>query len=218
MKQVNGKISQIIGPVVDVQFPADHLPRIHEAVVIERDDAHNLIAEVQQHLGENTVRCVAMESTDGLRRGMNVEAQGSPITMPVGEQVKGRLMNVCGEPIDGMEPMKRDGALPIHREAPKFDELTPAQEVLYTGIKVIDLIEPYAKMSPLDIDEANKAFKKVYDKAKDECDKMLELKLNEIEEGYQRYLSGDNDQINTPDAGDDDMEISHDAEVEALFN
>ena len=80
------------------------------------------------------------------------------------------------------------------------------------------LIEPYAKMSPLDIDEANKAFKKVYDKAKDECDKMLELKLNEIEEGYQRYLSGDNDQINTPDAGDDDMEISHDAEVEALFN
>ncbi|MCR5314166.1 MAG: F0F1 ATP synthase subunit beta [Bacteroidaceae bacterium] len=145
MKQVIGKISQIIGPVVYVQFPPDNLPRIHEAVIIERDDAHKLIAEVQQHLGENTVRCVAMESTDGLRRGMIVEAQGQPITMPVGDQVKGRLMNVCGEPIDGMESMSREGSLPIHREAPKFDELTPAQEVLYTGIKVIDLIEPYAK-------------------------------------------------------------------------
>jgi F-type H+-transporting ATPase subunit beta len=104
-----------------------------------------LVIEVQQHLGENTVRCVAMESTDGLRRGMEVAALGHPITMPTGEQVKGRLMNVSGDPIDGMEPLSRQGALPIHREAPKFDQLSPAQEVLHTGIKVIDLIEPYAK-------------------------------------------------------------------------
>ena len=104
-----------------------------------------MVVEVQQHLGENTVRCVAMESTDGLRRGMEVVALGRPITMPVGNQVKGRLMNVSGDAIDGMEEMNREGALPIHREAPKFEELSPAQEVLYTGIKVIDLIEPYAK-------------------------------------------------------------------------
>ena len=104
-----------------------------------------MVVEVQQHLGENTVRCVAMESTDGLKRGMEVVALGRPITMPVGDQVKGRLMNVSGDAIDGMEEMNREGALPIHREAPKFEELSPAQEVLYTGIKVIDLIEPYAK-------------------------------------------------------------------------
>ena len=128
MEQIKGKISQIIGPVVDVQFSAEKLPRIHDALT-----------------GENTVRCVAMESTDGLRRGMEVAALGRPITMPVGNQVKGRLMNVSGDAIDGMEEMSREGALPIHREAPKFEELSPAQEVLYTGIKVIDLIEPYAK-------------------------------------------------------------------------
>jgi len=157
MEQLKGKISQIIGPVVDVQFSAEKLPRIHDALTIERYNdtnaadseqkahAKRLVVEVQQHLGENTVRCVAMESTDGLRRGMEVSALGHPITMPVGEQVKGRLMNVSGDPIDGMEEMNREGALPIHREAPKFDELLPAQEVLYTGIKVIDLIEPYAK-------------------------------------------------------------------------
>ena len=157
MEQLKGKISQIIGPVVDVQFSAEKLPRIHDALTIERYSETNaadseqkahakrLVVEVQQHLGENTVRCVAMESTDGLRRGMEVSALGHPITMPVGEQVKGRLMNVSGDPIDGMEELNREGALPIHREAPKFDELLPAQEVLYTGIKVIDLIEPYAK-------------------------------------------------------------------------
>lgn len=145
MEQLKGKISQIIGPVVDVQFGAEKLPRIHDALTIERASGRRLVVEVQQHLGENTVRCVAMESTDGLRRGMEVAALGRPITMPTGEQVKGRLMNVSGDPIDGMEDMDREGALPIHREAPKFDELSPAQEVLYTGIKVIDLIEPYAK-------------------------------------------------------------------------
>ena len=145
MEQIKGKISQIIGPVVDVQFSAEKLPRIHDALTIERAEGRRMVVEVQQHLGENTVRCVAMESTDGLRRGMEVVALGRPITMPVGEQVKGRLMNVSGDAIDGMEEMNREGALPIHREAPKFEELSPAQEVLYTGIKVIDLIEPYAK-------------------------------------------------------------------------
>ena len=145
MEQLKGKITQIIGPVVDVHFPAEKLPRIHDALTIERTGAVRLVIEVQQHLGENTVRCVAMESTDGLRRGMEVAALGHPITMPTGEQVKGRLMNVSGDPIDGMEPLSRQGALPIHREAPKFDQLSPAQEVLHTGIKVIDLIEPYAK-------------------------------------------------------------------------
>ena len=145
MEQIKGKISQIIGPVVDVQFSAEKLPRIHDALTIEREEGRRMVVEVQQHLGENTVRCVAMESTDGLRRGMEVAALGRPITMPVGNQVKGRLMNVSGDAIDGMEEMSREGALPIHREAPKFEELSPAQEVLYTGIKVIDLIEPYAK-------------------------------------------------------------------------
>lgn len=145
MERIQGKISQIIGPVVDVQFGEERLPRIHDALTIERENGRRLVVEVQQHLGENTVRCVAMEGTDGLRRGMEAVALGRPITMPVGEQVKGRLMNVSGDPIDGMEEMSRENALPIHREAPKFDELSPAQEVLYTGIKVIDLIEPYAK-------------------------------------------------------------------------
>ena len=134
MEQIKGKISQIIGPVVDVQFSAEKLPRIHDALTIERAEGRRMVVEVQQHLGE-----------DGLRRGMEVVALGRPITMPVGEQVKGRLMNVSGDAIDGMEEMNREGALPIHREAPKFEELSPAQEVLYTGIKVIDLIEPYAK-------------------------------------------------------------------------
>ena len=145
MELIKGKISQIIGPVVDVQFSAERLPRIHDALTIERQQGRRMVIEVQQHLGENTVRCVAMESSDGLKRGMEVVALGRPITMPVGEQVKGRLMNVSGDAIDGMEEMSREGALPIHREAPKFEELSPAQEVLYTGIKVIDLIEPYAK-------------------------------------------------------------------------
>ena len=114
-------------------------------MAIDRPDGKRLIVEVQQHIGENTVRTVAMDTTDGLRRGIEAVALGSPITMPTGEQVKGRLMNVTGDAIDGIQPLSRDGALPIHREPPKFEELTTTQEVLYTGIKVIDLLEPYAK-------------------------------------------------------------------------
>ena len=112
---------------------------------IRRDNGKILIVEVQQHIGENTVRTVAMDSTDGLRRGMEAVSHFSPITMPVGEQIKGRLMNVVGDAIDGMKPLDEKGAYPIHREPPKFDELTTVQEVLYTGIKVIDLLEPYSK-------------------------------------------------------------------------
>ena len=150
MGELKGYVSQVIGPVVDVRFEGEQdqptrLPRIHDAMALSRPDGKQLIVEVQQHIGENTVSTVAMDTTDGLRRGMEAIALGSPINMPTGEQVKGRLMNVTGDAIDGMSPLNRDGALPIHREPPKFEELTTTQEVLYTGIKVIDLLEPYAK-------------------------------------------------------------------------
>ncbi len=149
MSKIIGHISQVIGPVVDVFFDgADaemKLPAIHEALEVKRRDGRTLIIEVQQHIGENTVRTVAMDSTDGLQRGMKVRPTGAPITMPVGEQIKGRLLNVVGESIDGMKELDRNGAYSIHREPPKFEELTTVQEVLFTGIKVIDLLEPYAK-------------------------------------------------------------------------
>ena len=145
-----GRISQIIGPVVDIRFATPQasglkLPHIHEALEVVREGGKRLTLEVQQHIGENTVRCIAMDSTDGLRRGMKAHATGKAITMPTGNQVKGRLMNVIGEPVDGMKPLSKEGALPIHRQPPKFDELEPAREILPTGIKVIDLLEPYAK-------------------------------------------------------------------------
>ncbi|MBP1615470.1 MAG: atpD [Bacteroidetes bacterium] len=149
MSQIIGHISQVIGPVVDVFFDGSEtdlmLPSIHEALEIKRPNGKKLIVEVQQHIGENTVRTVAMDSTDGLQRGMKVVPTHSPITMPVGAQIKGRLMNVVGESIDGMKDLNRKGAYPIHRDPPKFEDLTTVQEVLFTGIKVIDLLEPYSK-------------------------------------------------------------------------
>lgn len=151
MSQQTGHISQVIGPVVDVVFEnlnpeeAMQLPHIHDALTIRRKDGRTLVVEVQQHIGEDTVRTVAMDRTDGLQRGMKVVPTGSPITMPTGDQIKGRMMNVTGDSIDGMPELDRTGAYPIHREAPKFDELSTTQEVLYTGIKVIDLLEPYMK-------------------------------------------------------------------------
>jgi F-type H+-transporting ATPase subunit beta len=149
MSDIKGTISQVIGPVVDVHFEEKEgkivLPRIHDAMEIRRPDGKLMIVEVQQHIGENTVRTVAMDSTDGLRRGMDAVSHGMPITMPVGDQDKGRLMNVTGNPIDGMSELDRTGALPIHREPPKFDELITTREMLHTGIKVIDLLEPYSK-------------------------------------------------------------------------
>ena len=143
-----GHISQIIGPVVDVHFSLSDkqesaLPAIHEALEVRRDSGRPLIVEVQQHIGEDTVRCVAMDSTDGLRRGLEAVTTGSPVTMPSGAQIRGRVMNVVGDTIDGLGDLDRSGSLPIHREAPEFSELTTSQEVLFTGIKVIDLLEPY---------------------------------------------------------------------------
>ena len=142
-----GKVSQVIGPVVDVTFEGEDvlLPEIHYALEIERP-GHNLILEVQQHIGEDTLRCIAMDSTDGIRRGELVKNLGGPITMPIGEKIKGRLFNVIGEAIDGIGVVeKTKDAYSIHRNPPKFDELSVETEVLYTGIKVIDLIEPYPK-------------------------------------------------------------------------
>ncbi|MDR1003507.1 MAG: F0F1 ATP synthase subunit beta [Prevotellaceae bacterium] len=144
-----GHISQVIGPVVDIYFEGTdtevQLPGIHDALEIKRSNGKHLIVEVQQHIGENTVRTVAMDSTDGLQRGMKVHPMGGAITMPIGDQIKGRVLNVVGDSIDGMRDLNREGAYPIHREPPKFEDLTTVQEVLYTGIKVIDLLEPYSK-------------------------------------------------------------------------
>ena len=150
MPDLKGYISQIIGPVVDVHSDLTEgshslLPSIHDALTVLRPDGRTLILEVQQHIGEDTVRTVAMDSTDGLRRGLEVGCTGSPVSMPVGEQIRGRVMNVVGEVIDGMKTLDMKGAFPIHREPPKFEDLATSQEVLYTGIKVIDLLEPYLK-------------------------------------------------------------------------
>ena len=143
-----GKISQIIGPVIDVVFEGENisLPKIYDSMKVTRPDGQEVILEVQQHTGENTVRSIAMDSTDGLQRGQEVSLLGSPIKMPKGK-VFGRLFNVIGDPIDGMEQMPKDGdnGSPIHKPAPEFDQLSTSTEPLYTGIKVIDLIEPYSK-------------------------------------------------------------------------
>jgi F-type H+/Na+-transporting ATPase subunit beta len=147
MKKVTGQIIQIVGAVVDVSFDLEKsaLPSILDALVITRESGERLIVECQQHIGENTIRCISMDSTDGLTRGMKVEGLGKPISMPIGEQVKGRLMNVVGEGIDGIQALSFEGSMPIHRSAPAYEDLTTETEVLFTGIKVIDLIEPYAK-------------------------------------------------------------------------
>ncbi|MCD8312845.1 MAG: F0F1 ATP synthase subunit beta [Bacteroidales bacterium] len=149
---MEGHVTQVIGPVVDVYFALpeaensrESLPSIYDALEIIRDDGRKLTLEVQQHLGEDTVRALAMDSTDGLQRGTKVTCTGKPIAMPVGEQIRGRVLNVTGDCIDGMEELSREHTLPIHRESPKFEDLTTSQEVLYTGIKVIDLLEPYLK-------------------------------------------------------------------------
>jgi F-type H+-transporting ATPase subunit beta len=143
-----GKIKQIIGPVVDVAFDSagSSLPKILNALTINREDGQKIVLEVQQHLGEDAVRAIAMDSTDGLYRGMEVVDNGAPITMPVGESIKGRLFNVIGEAIDGIDvKVNREGGYPIHRMPPAYEDLSTSAEVLFTGIKVIDLLEPYAK-------------------------------------------------------------------------
>ena len=147
MANKTGVISQVIGPVVDVTFDSagTDMPNILDALEIKRPDGTVLVVECQQHIGENTVRAIAMDSTDGLQRGMEVVATGQPIVMPVGDQIRGRLMNVTGIPIDGIGPLDKKGGYPIHRKPPKYEDLSTEKEVLYTGIKVIDLIEPYSK-------------------------------------------------------------------------
>ena len=143
----NGKIAQVIGPVVDVSF-SDHggkLPNILDALIVTKPNGTQVILECQKHVGEDTVRTVAMDSTDGLSRGMEVVSTGSPIRMPVGEQIRGRLFNVVGEAIDGIGTVGKEGGYSIHRDPPRFEDLSTANEILFTGIKVIDLIEPYSK-------------------------------------------------------------------------
>ena len=148
MSKVTGKVLQIVGPVIDVEFEAGvELPKIYDSLEIKRNDDSVLVLEVQSHIGENAVRTIAMDSSDGLSRGTEVNATGAPIQVPIGENVYGRLFNVIGDAIDGLGNLPKSGkdGLPIHREAPKFEDLSTSTEVLFTGIKVIDLIEPYAK-------------------------------------------------------------------------
>jgi F-type H+-transporting ATPase subunit beta len=148
-KQSIGKVVQVIGPVLDVQFDPENLPEIYNAVELEwtgdDGDAHRLVCEVAQHIGRHQVRAVAMDSTDGVRRGMDVRDTGQAISVPVGEAALGRILNVLGEPVDEAGPVEVAERWPIHRESPKFVDLEPKTEIFETGIKVIDLIAPYVK-------------------------------------------------------------------------
>ncbi len=147
MADLYGEIVQVIGPVVDINFSqaGAGLPNIHDALEIKREDGSILVVECQQHIGENTVRTVAMDSTDGLRRGLKAYTTGASISMPVGDHIKGRLMNVIGKGVDGLSELNRDKVYSIHNEPPKYENLSTEKEVLFTGIKVIDLLEPYSK-------------------------------------------------------------------------
>jgi F-type H+-transporting ATPase subunit beta len=146
-----GTVIQITGPVIDVEFPAGELPAIYSALEIKRpggqkvEGSDTLVVEVQQHLGNNWVRTVAMSTTDGLARGLDAVDTGAPITVPVGEATLGRVFDVLGHPIDGKGPVKAKEHLPIHRDPPRFDELETEQQVFETGIKVIDLIAPFRR-------------------------------------------------------------------------
>lgn len=143
--QNTGKIVQVIGPVVDIRFASDHLPSIKNAITIKGTDGTEMTAEAAQHIGDDIVRCIAMSSTDGLVRGMECNDTGAPIQVPVGDAVLGRMFNVLGEPIDGLGEVKADKKMPIHREAPTFAQQQTGSEILETGIKVIDLLCPYAR-------------------------------------------------------------------------
>ena len=140
----NGIIRKVIGPVVDVQFPSGKMPDIYNAIEVKLDD-RKIVMEVVQHIGDNSVRCVSLFSTDGLSRGCAAVDTGAPIKMPVGEATLGRMFNVVGDPIDGQGPVNADEYMPIHRQAPAFTDIAPSTEILETGIKVVDLLAPYAK-------------------------------------------------------------------------
>ncbi len=142
---VNGIVKKVIGPVVDVQFPAGQLPELYNAVEVVRPDGGKTTLEVVQQIGDGTARCIALSSTDGISRGTVAADTGEAITMPVGEATLGRMFNVVGEPIDGKGEVNADMHLPIHRDAPPFTDIRPATEMLETGIKVVDLLAPYAK-------------------------------------------------------------------------
>ena len=147
MSALVGKISQIIGPVIDVTFNSEgsELPNIYDALTVTTETGSAIVLECQKHVGEDTIRAISMEATDGLRRGLEVTATGSAIKMPIGDAINGRLFNVVGDTIDGIGQIDKTNGSPIHREAPRFEDLSTASEVLFTGIKVIDLIEPYSK-------------------------------------------------------------------------
>ena len=140
-----GKITQVIGAVLDIKFGSDNLPEINDAIDIQTKDGGKLVVEVAQHLGDDTVRCIAMGPTDGLVRGMEAQATGGPISVPVGEATLGRIFNVLGDPIDNKPAPEGANRLPIHRKAPEFSEQSTETEVLETGIKVVDLLCPYQK-------------------------------------------------------------------------
>ena len=142
---VNGIVKRVIGPVVDVQFPAGQLPELYNAVEVAHENGGKVTLEVVQQIGEGAVRCIALASTDGISRGTAAVDTGAPITMPVGEATLGRMFNVVGEPIDGKGAVNAEQRLPIHRDAPPFIDIRPATEMLETGIKVVDLLAPYAK-------------------------------------------------------------------------
>ncbi|KAF7725071.1 atp2, beta subunit of the F1 sector of mitochondrial F1F0 ATP synthase, partial [Apophysomyces ossiformis] len=140
-----GQIRSVIGAVVDVQFDQENLPAILNALEVQDHAGGRLVLEVAQHLGENTVRTIAMDGTEGLVRGQKVVDTGAPITIPVGKEVLGRIINVIGEPIDERGPIKAKSSRPIHAEAPEFVDQSPTPEILETGIKVVDLLAPYAR-------------------------------------------------------------------------
>ena len=145
MPEANGRITQILGGVVDVEFPSEHLPEIFDAVEVDRPDKLPLVLEVQKHLGNNLLRCVAMETTDGLKRGMPARATGAPISVPVGPSTLGRIFNVLGRPVDRLGDVISDLYYPIHRPAPQFTDQSTRVDVFETGLKVIDLIAPFTK-------------------------------------------------------------------------
>ncbi len=140
----NGIVRRVIGPVVDVQFPSGNLPEIYNAIEIRLED-RKVVMEAVQHIGNNSVRCLSLFSTDGISRGLSAADTGSPVSMPVGEATLGRMFNVVGEPIDGKGPVENVERVPIHRQAPEFTELVPSTAILETGIKVVDLLAPYSK-------------------------------------------------------------------------
>ena len=179
MTKIIGSITQVIGPVVDVYFEegGDNLPKIHDALEITRPNGQKLIIECQQHTGENTIRTIAMDSTDGLVRGMKVTPKGTPISVPIGEQIKGRLLNVTGDAIDGMDALKRVEEYPIHRMPPAYEDLATSKEILYTGIKVIDLLAPYLKGGKIGLFGGAGVGKTVL---------IMEL-INNIAKGYNGY-------------------------------